>query len=211
MRFLTMYLGNVRYCVDVRFEGDGMPRYRIPGYCKTTKRNRRTIYSAGSLDEAMQMAYNDQIIVDVQAIEELPEPPATENQIRFAKELGLQIPANITKIEMKRILDAALELEHFQKIAANLPPTSDQLKFAKELGIKNAANMTRRQLSQNIDAAIEYNDEHPQDNEQPRDEYGRYTEKDKCNQQDNNICSNKEIRKKSHISNNLFLRLLKRY
>jgi hypothetical protein len=132
-----------------------MPKFKIFGFSKLTGRHTRRTYSADSKEQAFEQAFNDQIIVDVDATQIIPDKPATDKQLRFAGELGVVIPAGASSKQASEILTQALTDPQIQHKDDSLPPTEAQLEMAKELRIKNAKYMTRRRLSYEIDRTIE--------------------------------------------------------
>jgi hypothetical protein len=68
--------------------------------------------------------------------------PATENQIKLADALGIEVPAGITKGEISRLIRMA-------------PPTEEQLKLMKKLGLTINEPATyatvRQQIVEEID------------------------------------------------------------
>jgi len=136
-----------------------MPTFKLTGIGRETNRKRVRIYKACNLEEAVKMASRDGTIVDMSQTEIIPEIPATENQIRFAKELGLVFPENISKKAMTELLDNALKQKRYQRIDTKLPPTERQLEFMQEKGIDVPYNITRRELSDIIDKVIDEENE----------------------------------------------------
>lgn len=132
-----------------------MPEYRFNGFGRTTGRKRCRTYVADTLEEAIQIAHDDGTIVQVPPLEISPEEPATDRQIRFAKELGLPFIPGDTKRHMKKRLDTALEQADKREIERNLAPTEAQLDFAAELCVRVPRGMKRRELSKIIDQALD--------------------------------------------------------
>jgi hypothetical protein len=132
-----------------------MPRFRLTGFGRDTKRNRTHIYRAANLEEALKKASQDGTIVDMSNIVEIPDEPATENQKRYAKELGISYPPDITESDMYMLLSQVLKDDKYQDIDASLPPTEKQIAFMKEKKKEIPANITRRELSKIIDKILE--------------------------------------------------------
>ena len=133
-----------------------MPRYRIPGFGKKTGRKRNKVYEADSLEQAMKLAYADETIVDVAAIEEVPPDPhegyddsPTQAQLDLAQKLGLQVPPSTTRGDLSKILSIVLE---------NPPATYKQKRFARRLGIEGYEEMSRAKLSDKIDEYLQTHD-----------------------------------------------------
>jgi hypothetical protein len=129
-----------------------LPQYKIPGFGKKTGRKRSKVYVADTLDEALQLAYADETIVDPAAIEVMPEDAATKPQLRFAKKIGVAIPARASKRQARNMLTDAIGDRSM------LPPTYKQIRFARRLGIVIERRMTRDDLSAAIDAVLQYRD-----------------------------------------------------
>ncbi len=132
-----------------------MPKYRFNGFGRVTGRKRCRTYVADTVEEAIQKACEDETVVDPHSVEISPEEPATERQLRFARELGLLFKADISKRKMRQLLDTALGLEWMRRIDENLPPTEAQLEFALELGIRVGPGIKRRQLTKMISEVID--------------------------------------------------------
>ena len=132
-----------------------MPKYRFNGFGKKTGRKRCRTYVADTLEEAIQIAHDDGTIVQLPPLEISPEEPATDRQIRFAKELGLPFIPRETKRHIKERLNTALEQADKCEIEKNLAPTEAQLDLAAKLGIRVPRNMKRRELSNIIDDVLD--------------------------------------------------------
>jgi len=127
-----------------------MPRYKISGDSKATGRRRSRVYDAATLDDALNLAYADEIIVDLEAIEEVAAEPATERQIQAARNLKIPLPPNTTKDQAAVLINCVIEQQH--------QPTAKQLRYAKRLGIKHPDRFSREELSDEIDLALEDGD-----------------------------------------------------
>ena len=132
-----------------------MPRFQLTGVGRKTLRKRVRVYEADDLEHALQLAFNDETIVEVAQTKILPDIPASENQVRYATELGLQFPKTISKKEMSNLLSDALKQEHYQRINAQLPPTEAQIELVKEKGFSVPTGITRRKMVAWIDQIIE--------------------------------------------------------
>ena len=86
-----------------------MPQFQVVGIGKITGRKRKRIYEAEDIDSAIMMAADDGTIVEVGKTEILPEPPATERQIEYAKDLGIKIPKNTDIKELSFMISAAVD------------------------------------------------------------------------------------------------------
>lgn len=69
-----------------------------------------------------------------------PNGPATNKQIKFARDLGLAVPPGITIEDLARMIDAA-------------PPTAEQRRICRDLGIEVPANITAVELNRRIKVA----------------------------------------------------------
>jgi len=83
-----------------------MPRYEVIGTGRGTGRRRKRVYSCLAPQDAAKLA-NDEGI-EVETVKSLPEKPATEKQVAYARDLGLSFPNDISKAEMMDLLDAHL-------------------------------------------------------------------------------------------------------
>jgi hypothetical protein len=88
-----------------------MPRYEIVGFGRETGRKRVRIYEAKNKEDVIMMAASEGTIVDMSKIRILPESPATERQLEYAKNLGIKIPKKATKSEMTKLISQAVEKE----------------------------------------------------------------------------------------------------
>jgi hypothetical protein len=88
-----------------------MPRYEIVGFGRETGRKRVRIYEAKNVEDVVAMAASEGTIVDMSKIRILPESPATERQLGYARNLGIKIPKNATKSEMTKLISQAVEKE----------------------------------------------------------------------------------------------------
>ena len=132
-----------------------MPRFQLTGIGRETLRKRVKIYDADDLEHALQLASNAGTIVEVNKTKILPDPSATEKQIRYATELGLRFPNSISKKDMIDLLSNALKQKRYQRIDAKLPPTEAQILLVEEKGFSVPRGITRKKLSEWIDQIIE--------------------------------------------------------
>lgn len=139
-----------------------MPRYEIVGYGRETGRKRVRIYEAKNEEDAIMMAASEGTIVDTQKIKILPDMPATENQIEYAKDLDIKIPKNATKKELTKLISLAVDEDW---------PTKKTKQQARKLGIKIPAGITDTELLDLIDdEETEIENEKDQLREQKEDE-----------------------------------------
>jgi hypothetical protein len=119
-----------------------MPRFQVTGYSKTTNRQRTRIYEVRNKEDAIKMAASEGIIVDVNSIIILPDPPPTERQIEYAKKFDIKITKDTTGPQLSKLL-AQAEDEDW--------PTKSQLRRAKRLGIQIKKGITGCELEDLID------------------------------------------------------------
>ena len=79
-----------------------MPRFKVVGIEESKGKKRTRHYSALTSADAIKMSENDGL-KDCSAKQE-DDPPATENQIRFASDLGIQFPEGISKYEISDLI-----------------------------------------------------------------------------------------------------------
>ena len=129
-------------------------KFRIFGIDRNSGKNRHRTYKANTLEEAINKANIEGIIVEISRAKEVFEPP-TERQVNFANDLGLYFPKDISKYDMSELLDEALSQKKYQKIAKRLPPTAAQIetaqRIADELGIGVPRKLTRMEMSKFLD------------------------------------------------------------
>jgi len=79
-----------------------MLQFQVHGYGRDSGQRRKRTYKAKDEKEAILKAGEDGTIVE--RIEQLPDEPATERQIVYARGIGLAFPSDITKQEMSDLL-----------------------------------------------------------------------------------------------------------
>ena len=84
-----------------------MPKFEISGKGKDTNRQRRRIYTATTESEAKQQAEIEGILIE--GIRQLPPDPPTDRQISYARDLGIFIPANITKDDLSDLISIIVD------------------------------------------------------------------------------------------------------
>jgi hypothetical protein len=72
--------------------------------------------------------------------------PPTEKQLEYARDLGIQIPENVTRQQLSRMIDEAID---------NAPATEGQKEFLRNLGVKIPDDIRRQQMSMLLDAALD--------------------------------------------------------
>ena len=84
-----------------------MPEYYLLGMKESTgKQNRRT-YRARSKERAWKMAEDEGITPTM--IKQLPDPPPTDNQLAYARDLKIAVPEGCTKYEISDLISNAVE------------------------------------------------------------------------------------------------------
>ena len=122
-----------------------MPDFEAKGIGRETRRRRKRVYRAYDESEARQMAEADGIIVG--SLQMLPDEPATEAQLSYARDLGLSIPDNATKDELRDILSCHLEHDK---------PASERHKlFAKAYRVHHTRFVGKRVLFNMILATLQ--------------------------------------------------------
>ncbi len=111
-----------------------MPYYDISGIGIKTNRKRHNRYLADNEEHAIVLAKIDE--TEVELIELVKPGPATEKQIKFAKDLGLSFPADISINEMSSLLSRNLDNESpapswLLEVAWKLEPTQKGLSLNK--------------------------------------------------------------------------------
>ena len=100
--------------------------------------------SAVSESEVRQLAEKDGILVE--EIIELPPEPATVRQLKYAKDLGISIPANATKGDLSDLISLKLEKDK--------PSTKRHREFARKYGIETTQYIGKKTLFDRIRAAL---------------------------------------------------------
>jgi len=122
-----------------------MPDFEVRGIGRETRRRRKRVYRACDEGEARQMAEADGMVVE--RIQMLPDEPATEAQLSYAIDLGLSVPDNATKDELRDILSCHLEHDK---------PASERHKsFAKAYRVHHTRFVGKRFLFSMIFAALQ--------------------------------------------------------
>lgn len=101
-----------------------MRDYEIIGVGKKTNRNRKRVYRAESEDAAKLLAEKDGTLPE--SINLLPPELASEDQLSYAKSLGISISKNSTRDQMSYLISSKTEV----------PATNEQINYAIKLGIK---------------------------------------------------------------------------
>ena len=85
-----------------------MPYFQIPGFGKKTGRKRSRKYYGTDLNDALERAYRDQMIVDIDAVKQVPGPEATDKQQKLCNELGIHYAPDADKEQMTELIDRSL-------------------------------------------------------------------------------------------------------
>ena len=121
-----------------------MPSYEVHGKGKDTGRKRNRIYSAFNEKEARQLAESDGTLVE-QVIEVPPEPP-TDRQLKYAQDLGITIPENASKDDLRDLIS--------QKVDHDKPSTKRHRKFAQTYGLETTQYIGKKSLFNKIHTAL---------------------------------------------------------
>ena len=119
-----------------------MPRFEVVGIGRETGRKRVKIYEVANKETAIMAAAADGTIVDVNKITQLPDEPASERQIEYAKVYGIKVPQNATMRQVSEWLTKAEDQDW---------PTMEQLEKAKRLGLEIQVGITGEELDDLID------------------------------------------------------------
>ena len=129
-----------------------MPRFEVVGIGRETGRKRKKIYTTANKESAIIAAAADGTIVEVDKIRQLPEPLATENQIKYAKAYNIKNPETLTKEQMSILLTKA-EDENWPK-GTTEPATEKQMRLAGELGLDIPNGLSEFVVSNLINEAL---------------------------------------------------------
>jgi hypothetical protein len=113
-----------------------MPRYEVHGWGRDTGRRRKGRYDVADEEAAIFRAGDDGIVVET--VKRVPDPPATEPQIAYAKSLGLTFSEAITKEEMSDLLSCHIERDK--------PATDRHRFFAEGFGVRHTLHTGKRDL-----------------------------------------------------------------
>ena len=122
-----------------------MPSFEVTGRGRETSRKRKRIYAAYDEAEARQIAEADGTIVE--GIQILPDEPATEAQLSYARDLGISIPENPTKDELRDLLSCHLDHDK--------PATQRHKSFARAYRVYHTRFVGKRVLFNLIFAALQ--------------------------------------------------------
>ncbi len=103
-----------------------MPKYEIKGTGKETGRKRKKVIYADSEYAARVIIESEGTLIDT--IIQLPPDLPTENQLNYAKDLGIQIPLNATREDVSNLISMAVD--------GDKPTTERHRQFAKYFGIE---------------------------------------------------------------------------
>lgn len=101
-----------------------MNNYEVIGVGKETNRKRKKVYRAETEDVAKALAEKDGTLVE--SINLLPPEPATDRQLSYAKDLGINIPNGPTKDQISYLISSKTET----------PASNDQINYALKLGVQ---------------------------------------------------------------------------
>jgi hypothetical protein len=90
-----------------------MARYEIHGFGRDTGRRRRHVYDAATEALALEAAAKDGTVTE--SVELMPDDgggPATDRQIAYARDLGIDFSANVTRHAISEMIDGVLNCKH---------------------------------------------------------------------------------------------------
>jgi hypothetical protein len=117
-----------------------MPKYTVKGVGRDTGRRRRPVVEAKNEAHARELAEADGTLVE--SIERLPEEPATDAQLAYARDLGISFPDGATKHELSDLLSAHLEHDK--------PADSRHFGFAELYGVSYTQFTGKKSLYRRI-------------------------------------------------------------
>ena len=121
-----------------------MPKYTVVCVGRDTSRRRRRVVEAR--DEAHAKALAEAEGTLVESIERLPEEPATDAQLAYARDLGISFPTGATKHELSDLLSAHLEHDK--------PADSRHLAFADFYGVSYTQFTGKKSVYRRIFATL---------------------------------------------------------
>jgi hypothetical protein len=124
-----------------------MRNYEVIGYGRDTGRKRRKVYLARDEEHAINKAADDGTIVEKVTL--IPPEGATERQIAYAKNLGLDFPDDITKVEMSDLLD--------RHLSSDKPVTARHIGFAEHFLVEASPYVGKRKLFDRIKIELDRN------------------------------------------------------
>ncbi|MCI0365024.1 MAG: hypothetical protein L0219_14195 [Phycisphaerales bacterium] len=116
-----------------------MPHFHVVGRGRDSGRERKRTYSAANEYWALKAAEADG--TEVESIAET-RTPATERQVAYARDLGLQFPDDITVDEMSDLLDC--------RLSDDKPSTDRHREFALSFGVQCNRYTGKRRLFEQI-------------------------------------------------------------
>jgi len=122
-----------------------MPRFQAEGLGRETNRRRKRVYIAYDETEARQAAEQDGMIVE--NMSRLPDEPATEAQLSYARDLGIPIPPKPTKKELGDLLSCHLDHDK--------PATERHKGFARLYRVEHTRFVGKRALFDSIFSALQ--------------------------------------------------------
>lgn len=117
-----------------------VPNFKVTGRSAQTKRKRTVVVDGRTEAEAQIKA--DRLGLTEVVLEQMPEVPATERQISYAKVLGIEIPAGATLEEMSNLISA--------KVDDDRPSDERHRVFARSFGIEVTEYIGKKALFDRI-------------------------------------------------------------
>lgn len=121
-----------------------MSKFEIIGKGKESGRRRKRIYSAPDENTARCLADEDGTLV--QSIIELPPEPPTDRQIKYAKDLGILIPPNVTFADLSDLISF--------KQNNDKPATERHKQFARNYNIQTTDYIGKKSLFNMIQSTL---------------------------------------------------------
>jgi hypothetical protein len=121
-----------------------MPTFLVTGIGRETGRKRQRTFDAKDEVHARTLAEADGTSVD--AINRVPDEPATERQLSYAKDLGISVPSGATKEEVSDLLDVYLEHDK--------PADARHIGFAERYGVRYTQYSGKKALYNRIHATL---------------------------------------------------------
>jgi hypothetical protein len=117
-----------------------MPRYSISGKNKQTGRKRTRVYDARTETHARTMAEVEG--TEIESVIAIPSDQPTERQLAYAKDLGIQVPSDVSKQEVSDLIDRCVNEDE--------APDSESLILAERYEIHFTRFTGKREIASRI-------------------------------------------------------------
>lgn len=84
-------------------------RFEVQGHGKTSARKRRRVYEAWDDAEARRLADADDTVVET--VDRLPDTPPSENQLAYARGLGIHVPDDASSYDVSDMINFHLDTD----------------------------------------------------------------------------------------------------